>query len=149
MPLAYGGSMSFWSWLIGSPARAAARELAQLHRRCGGDYEEVMRLSMAALIMATAQGQVSTRNAVILDTVLSKSLRNYAELCVLLLYVNTAPRWQTYEDTRAEYAEEVRHWLLAEGIPNRYVMDDNRELTDPVVDTLREGLGFKGVFSDA
>ena len=141
--------MSFWDWLRRGTARLAARELAQLHRRCGGDYAEVMRLSMVALVMATAQGKVSKKNAVILDQVLSKSIRNYVDLCVLCLYANTAPKWRTYAAVCTEFSEDVRHWLLAEGIPYRYMDGDNRERTNAIVDKLRDGLGFKGVFPDS
>lgn len=104
--------MPFWDWLRGGAPRLAARELAQLHRRCGGDYEEVMRLSMAALIMATAQGKVSKRNAVILEQVLAKLIRNYVDLCVLFLYANSVTKQQTYEETYVKFSPEVRHWLL-------------------------------------
>lgn len=138
--------MSFWNWLTGSPAKAAACDLVQLHRQCGGGYVDVMRLSMAALIMATAQGKVSRKNAIILDHVLSNTLRNYVDLCVLWLYVNKASKRQTYEDAYGAFSGQVRHWLLTAGIPHRYLDDDNREQTKAIVDTLREGLGFKGVF---
>ncbi|MDE7371273.1 MAG: hypothetical protein K2N07_05955 [Desulfovibrio sp.] len=141
--------MPFWNWLPGCSARATARELAELHRRCGGDYAEVMRLSMAALIMATAQGTVSQKNVIILEQVLSKSIRNYVDLGVLLLYVNWAWRRHSYVETFAEFSPEIRHWLLAEAVPHRYLDDDNRERTNTIVDTLREGLGLKGLFPDA
>ena len=133
--------MSFWDWLTGGNAKVVARDLVDVHRRCGGNYESVMQISMVALLTATLQKDVSKKNLIVIDCIISKLIRNYLDLCVLTLYANAAPDWEKYENTYAEFSGKIRNWLIADGIPLEYVDGDNRHLTNPIVDKLREELG--------
>lgn len=141
--------MSFWDWLTGGNAKVAVRELVNLHKRCGGDYADVMATAMVALIASTSKGVITRKNMIILDCIFSKLIRNYVDLAVLFLYSYAAPDSQNYDDTYTDFSGKIRSWLLDSGIPITFIDDDNREYTDTIVEKLREELGIEHLFHDS
>lgn len=141
--------MSFWDWLTGGNAKVAAHELVQLHKRCGGDYANVMTLAMTALIVSTSKGTIKRKDVIILDCVFSRLIRNYVDLAVLLLYSNAAPDSQNYDDTYTEFSGKIRSFLFEYGIPKAFIDDDNRKYTDSIVEKIRKELGIDDLFQDS
>lgn len=117
--------------LTGDVTRAAACQLASLHRNLDGDYESV--------VMAVIAG-ICQRNPVSQDFYtyfLGNRIRNYCDLAAAQLNALEAPPGTPILQTIFDSRESIGRCLRAQGVPEQFISGDNAGLMEELVRELR------------
>lgn len=130
--------MSFWDWITGGNAKVVARDIAKLHARTGGNYEEVFLQSVLGIYASFPKGQITQKGIVATKLIFENKIKNYVELAVLILYVSAAPEFQGYQTTYEQFSADMQKYLSTGNIPINLISGDNREITAEIVRAMKE-----------
>lgn len=112
-------------YLTGGNAKVAAHSVAKYHVQFHGNYETVY----LNVFMMICHSISTAKNPEALTMFENNQIKNYSELACVQLNVLAAPSGTSVYQTISDLKSRIAQYLLNKGLPQQYILGDNRELT--------------------